>query len=140
MATPITKVMWIMSTSTEAGADSEMFVELHIPNLVTAEEQIAGTSGETKIVEIDASGEMMLEEITPSDIELSVDGDTPSSFNAWLPSSCLLLAKGTGTNYQLVCAVPNWPASLWFSADPSDHTDPPAVSGMLTLQNVLDAI
>ncbi|TCI03267.1 hypothetical protein EZV61_10325 [Corallincola luteus] len=140
MSVPITKVMLIVSTATEANADSDMFVELHIAGLSGAELPLAGTQGASKIFEIPTSGDLNLDQVSPTDIELSVDGDAPSSFNAWLPGSCYVLGKGDSTDYQLLCAIPEWPSSIWFCADSSAHEDPPAFNGVVTLQMVLDAM
>lgn len=125
----ITSIMVVMSTARSKCAGSEMFIEIMIPGVAASEVALPTQLGSTHVVTIPASGSKTASEISPADITISTE--PPHEGNAWLPSAFYVLGKGDGGDYQVICAISEWPEQIWLSEDPSDHQYPnafPAVS------------
>lgn len=130
----VTSVLVVASTARSKHAGSEMFIEVLIPGVAATEVALTNTVGGTTVVTIPASGSKRISEISPSDISISTE--PPHEGNAWLPSALYILGKGDEGDYQVICAVPEWPTQIWLSEDPADHAYPdafPAVSLDLVL-------
>lgn len=131
---PITSILVIASTSTAANADSNMFVEVMIPQVAAAEVALPGAKGVTNLATMSASGSKTASEIQPADITISTE--PPNEGNAWLPSSLYVLGKGDTSDYEVICAIPVWPTDVWLSEDSNDPNSHPAV----TLEQVLSHV
>ncbi|UZE94370.1 hypothetical protein [Alkalimarinus alittae] len=137
MATPVTSILIIASTSTAQYATSQQFSGITIPQVAAAEIRLSSTqSGGSTAVTIPASGSKNLEDITPADITINVE--PPKEGDAWLPSSLCVLGKGDTGDYQIICNIPAWPPQIWLSADKNDHQYPDAFSS-INLEQVIQA-
>ncbi|WP_111494664.1 hypothetical protein [Marinobacter bohaiensis] len=123
---PVTSILVIASTSTAANADSNMFIEVLIPQVAGSEAALPGPQGSTQVVTIPASGTKTMSQITPADITISTE--PPNQGNAWLPSAFYVLGKGDSSDYEVICAIPEWPTDVWLSEDPNDPNSFPAIS------------
>ena len=133
---PVTSILVIASTATTENADSNMFIEVFIPGVAATEAMLAGALGATHTVTMAASGSKTVNEISPADITISTE--PPNEGNAWLPASLYVLGKSDESDYQVICAIPQWPSDIWLSEDPNSHQNPPAFSAV-TLDQVLAA-
>ena len=137
MATPVTSILIIASTSTAQYATSHQFSGITIPQVAAGEIKLASTeAGGSTVVTLPASGSKNLEDLTPADITINVE--PPNEGDAWLPSSFCVLGKGDTGTYQIICNIPVWPPQIWLSADKNDHHFPDAFSS-INLAQVLQA-
>lgn len=134
---PITSIMIIASTARMKYAGSDMYAEIMIPGVAATEAALPGNKGETRVFTIGASGTKKASEISPADISISTE--PPNEGNAWLPSALYILGKGDSSDYQVICAIPEWPEQVWLSQDPNDHYLPDAVPA-ISLDLVLKAL
>lgn len=134
---PVTSILVIASTAQSQNADSNMFIEVLIPQVAASEVALPGTLGSTQVITMTASGNKTVSQITPADIIISTE--PPNEGNAWLPASLYVLGKSDDSDYQVICAIPQWPSDIWLSEDPDSHQNPPAFSAV-TLDQVLAAI
>lgn len=134
---PVTSILIIASTARMKDADSDMFAEIMIPGVAATEAALPGPKGATRVITIGASGTKTASQITPADITISTE--PPNEGNAWLPAAFYVLGKGDTGDYELICAIPEWPEDIWLSEDPNDPEHPntfPAV----TLDQVMQAL
>ncbi|MEQ5835288.1 hypothetical protein EB809_16105 [Marinobacter sp. R17] len=131
---PVTSILVIASTSTVANAGSNMFVEVLIPQVAASEVSLPGSQGSTQVITMPASGTKTISEITPADINLSTE--PPNEGDAWLPSAFYVLGKGDSGDYEVICAIPEWPTDVWLSEDPNDPNAYPAVTLAQVLSHV----
>lgn len=132
----VTSIMVVASTARTQNADSDMFIEVLIPGVAASEVDLPGTVGETRVVTMSASGSKRVSEITPADIFINTE--PPNEGNAWLPAAFYVLGKDDSGDYQVICAISEWPSQIWISRDPSVHRYPDAFPG-LNLDVVLSA-
>lgn len=137
MATAVTSILVIASTSTAKYATSQQFSGITIPQVAAGEIRLSSSDpGGSAIITLPASGSKNIEDITPADITIHVE--PPHEDDAWLPSSLCVLGKGDSTDYQIICHIPAWPPQIWLSVDKNDHHFPDAFSS-ISLAQVLQA-
>ncbi len=129
MATPVTSILIIASTSTVQYGTSQQFSGITIAQVTAGEVKLASSeAGGSTAVTLPASGSKNLEDITPADITINVE--PPNEGDAWLPSSLCILGRGNTSDYQIICNIPVWPTQIWLSADKNDHHYPDAFSSI----------